>query len=67
MTVSDFIQYLQKQQQDLEVVYRAYSEQSILYEHDIEVKELCKPRPDGWVQDFRSDKESQKYLVLPGN
>lgn len=66
MLVSELIEYLQKQPQDLQVVYRCSSEQDILESEYIHIKELCTPRPDGWVQNYREDKPSQTYLVLPG-
>ena len=65
MTVAELIEFLQKQPQDLLVAYQRYSEQCLLEE--IEVRELCEPRPDGWVQDKRQDMPTRMYLVFPGN
>jgi len=67
MTVADLIAFLQQQPQDLQVAIERYSEQCLLETEDIEVKDLCKPRPDGWIQHNRLDKETQTYLVFPGN
>lgn len=67
MNVKDLIIFLQKQPQEALVAYERYSEQCLLELKEIEVVELCKPRPDGWIQDKRSDMESQTYLLFPGN
>ncbi len=67
MLVKDLIKYLQKQPQDIMVAYCCYSEQCLLELDDIRVKELCKVRVDGWIQDERPDKETESYLVFPGN
>lgn len=66
MTVADLIVLLKAQDPSLPVVYRCWSEQVLLEPGDIVVKELCEPRPDGWVHDKRHDKPSRPYLVLPG-
>lgn len=67
MKVSEFIEYLKTQPQDIEVVYQICSENAILEIEDIEVDELCEPRSDGWVPNKRPDKPYRTYLVLPGN
>jgi hypothetical protein len=68
MTVSDLIKLLiSSYPPDLPVAYRLFSEQVALEPSDIEVKELCLPREDGWIQNKRADMPSQKYLLLPGN
>ncbi len=67
MIVSELIEFLKKQPQDLIIVYKRYSEQCILEEDEIVVCELGPMRPDGWVANIRSDKPSFKYLVFPGN
>ena len=67
MTVAEFITYLKKQPQDLQVAYRRYSEQCLLETKDITMLVACEARPDGWIQDYRPDKPTQTYLVLPGN
>jgi hypothetical protein len=67
MTVAELIAYLQTQPQDLQVAYRLYSEQCLLGVKDIELKEACTPRPDGWIQDKRKDMPTQLYLMFPGN
>ena len=67
MTVSELITYLQSQPQHLTVLYRCYSEQTMLNQGDITIEQLCPARVDGWVQDKRPDMTTQTYLVLPGN
>ncbi|MER2519287.1 MAG: hypothetical protein ABTQ34_01205 [Bdellovibrionales bacterium] len=67
MTVAELIACLQKHPQELQVAYRLYSEQQLLEAEDIKIAEACKPRPDGWIQDARSDKPTQTYLMFPGN
>lgn len=67
MNVSELISFLQTQPQHLTVVYRIHSEQCVLEKDEIEIRDLCEPRPDGWVHDKRPDKATQFFLVLPGN
>jgi hypothetical protein len=67
MNVAELINFLQTQPQDIQVAIEMYSEQVLLDVCDIEVKEKCLPRPDGWVEDKRPDKPTQKYLIFPGN
>lgn len=66
-TVSDLIEHLRTLPQNLPVAYRCCSEQCLLEFKDIEIEELCHPRPDGWIQNKRPDMPSTPYLVLPGN
>ena len=67
MTVAELIAFLQTQPQSRQVAYRCYSEQCLLDVAEIELKVMCKPRPDGWIQDWRPDMPAQAYLLLPGN
>lgn len=67
MTVAQLIKFLKKQPQDLKVAYKCYSEQCLMEEDDIQIKELCHPRDDGWIQDRRPDMETEQYLLFPGN
>ena len=67
MTVAELITFLREQPQDMPVAYRMYSEQALLEITELEIAEFCLPRPDGWIQYKRPDKESQKYLLFPGN
>jgi len=67
MTVADLIAFLQRQPQDLPVAYSSCSEQVLLQVHEIEIVDLCKPRPDGWIQNKRPDMPTQQYLLFPGN
>lgn len=67
MTVADLIEFLQRQPQNLQVAYRCYSEQVLLEADEIQIAEKCEPREDGWIQDERPDKQTQTYLLLPGN
>ncbi len=67
MTVSELIDFLRTQQQDMLVAIERYSEYCVIEAKDIELMELCKPRPDGWIHSLRPDAETQTYLVFPGN
>jgi hypothetical protein len=67
MTVADLIKFLQKKPQHLQVAYKRYSEQCLLEAQDIDIEDLCEPRPDGWIENARPDKPKQSYLILPGN
>ena len=67
MTVAELIDFLLDQPPDRRVAYRQYSEQVLLDASDIEVVDLCEPRPDGWIQGKRPDKPTQTYLLFPGN
>lgn len=67
MTVAEFIEYLKKQPQDLQVAYKCCSEHMLLSEDQIEIEDHCEPRPDGWIQNRRPDMLPQTYLLLPGN
>jgi len=67
MTVAELIEFLKLQPQDLQVIYRCYSEKSLLEASEICVGEACEPRPDGWVQNKRPDMPTQEYLIFPGN
>jgi hypothetical protein len=66
-TVADLIQYLETLPQDMPVAYRCFSEQCLLDFEDIEIKDLCVHRDDGWIQNKRPDMPTMKYLVFPGN
>lgn len=67
MTVAEFVEFLKTQPQELPVAFKCFSEQCLLEIDDIKVVSLCLPRPDGWVQNARPDRETQRYLLLPGN
>lgn len=67
MTVADLIEFLQKQPQDLLVAYQLFSEQCLLDPDKIMIKELCRPRADGWIQNKRADMPTRQYLLFPGN
>jgi len=67
ITVKELIQFLETVQQDLLVAYDLHSEQCLLEVKDIEIYDLCEPRPDGWIQNKRPDMPTRKYLVMPGN
>jgi hypothetical protein len=67
MTVEDLIVVLQTYPQHLPVAQVMYSEYCLLEAHKIEIKSLCKPRDDGWIQITRYDMPTQQYLVFPGN
>ena len=67
MTVEALIAFLQTKPPHLICAYRRYSEQSILNVEDIKIDEACVARPDGWIENKRPDKTTQKYLLFPGN
>lgn len=67
MNVRELIKILETYPLDIPVVYSCFSEQLMIEEKDIEIKELCMAREDGWVANKRPDKASMHYLVLPGN
>lgn len=67
MTVSELIELLKTYPPDIQVAGELYSEQYLITPEDLSIKTLCKPRPDGWVQNYRTDKETQDYLVIRGN
>lgn len=67
MTVSELIEFLKTKPQELQVIYVCYSDYSLLSSDEISVVNLCQPRPDGWIQDKRPDKPTQRYLLFPGN
>ena len=67
MTVSELIDFLKTQPQDLPVAYQIYSENCLLETKNITIEEHCIPRPDGWVANKRPDKEFRPYLMFPGN
>lgn len=67
MTVSELIKLLKKHPKNLRVVYSCHSEYCLLEEGGVKILDLCPPRPDGWVHDKRPDKETETYLVFPGN
>lgn len=67
MTVSDLIKLLHTFPPEMQVAYYKYSEQCLMKAEEIGIKELCMPRPDGWLQDKRPDIPTMKYLLFPGN
>lgn len=67
MIVSELIEFLRTQRQDLPVAYRICSEQEMMQVEHIKVKALCVARPDGWIQNRRPDMPTVDYLVFPGN
>lgn len=67
MTVASLIEILKKKPQNIKVAYEIFSEQCLLEEKDIAIVELCHPREDGWIQNKRPDKPTERYLVFPGN
>jgi hypothetical protein len=67
MTVQELIDLLSNFDPTLSVVYQCYSEHDTLEAYQIEVGKLCLPRGDGWVANERPDKETQDYLIFPGN
>ena len=66
MKVSELIEFLQKQPQDIQVAYECYSEACLL-DGGIRIDVLSTPRADGWIHLERDDKPTQTYLLFPGN
>jgi hypothetical protein len=67
MTVAELIEVLKTKPQDLQVIYRCYSEYCLMEAKDIEITRQVPPRADGWVANRRPDKPEQDYLTFPGN
>lgn len=67
MTVAELIRHLNKFDPNLPVAYQVYSEQALLDADEVKLAELCEPRPDGWVQNYRPDKPTRLYVLFPGN
>ena len=67
MKVSQLIEYLKEFPQELDVVFRCFSESRIINKEDITIKTLSVEREDGWVHDERPDKPTKNYLQFPGN
>lgn len=67
MTVSELIEHLKTQPQQLSVAFQIYSSFQLLEAGDIEVKELDAARHDGWIDFSRPDRPTRPYLVFPGN
>lgn len=67
MTVNELIEFLETQPQDIQVAYCCCSERCLMEKKEIQILELCEPRPDGWLQNQRPDMPTQQYLVFPGN
>jgi len=67
MTVSELIEFLKTQPQDLDVAYCKYSDACLLEASDIYPVEMGITRPDGWVHNKRPDQPSKLYLLFPGN
>ena len=67
MKVKELKEYLETLDPEMPVAYTQYSENTTLSMEDLEIKELCEARNDGWVAEKRPDKPSLPYLVFPGN
>jgi hypothetical protein len=67
MTVNELIELLKTYPPHMLVAAEMYSEQYLVTPKDISVTRLCLPRPDGWVQNYRQDKESTEYVLFRGN
>ena len=65
MTVSELIEFLKTQPQDLTVAIDKYSDYELLTQDDIIVDDHCEPRPDGWIESGkRKGKPFRTYLVF---
>ena len=67
MKVKELKEYLETLDPEMPVAYIQYSENMTLSREDLEIKELCEARNDGWVAEKRPDKPALPYLVFPGN
>ena len=67
MTVSDLIEFLKQQPQDIQVAIQMYSDYKLLDFKEIETVEMCNARSDGWIESARPDKQLQSYMLFPGN
>jgi len=67
MTVKELIEFLETKPQDMLVAYGLYSEQCLMEKGQIDVREGCEHRDDGWIQNARPDMPTQNYLLFPGN
>lgn len=67
MKVSELIDFLKTQPQDMQVIYQCCSEHAELEADSIHIGDACEPRGDGWVANKRPDKPSKQYLIFPGN
>jgi hypothetical protein len=67
MTVKELIMLLQTYPSNLQVAYTCCSEQVVLQAKEIQIMNLCHPRPDGWVQNERPDMPTEQYVLFPGN
>lgn len=67
MTVKDLKELLDEYDDNMKIAYRLYSEYCLLEEDELELLKASTPRNDGWVHSLREDKDSQYYLLFPGN
>lgn len=67
MKVFELIDFLRQQPQNIPVAYYRWSEQCMLEAKEINLCALGAARPDGWIQNARPDKDTELYLVFPGN
>lgn len=67
MNVKQLIEVLKTYDQSLPVAYEIYSEQCLLTDEDLRVKNLGEARLDGWAHNYREDAPSFSYLVFRGN
>ncbi len=67
MTVRELIKHLMSCNPDLQVAYALHSEYTLMDAEEIETRELCEERKDGWLARPRPDKPTKVYLVFPGN
>ena len=67
MTVKELIDLLKTYPSEMVVARELYSEAVVVVPSDFEIKSCCAPRHDGWIHDYREDKESVEYLMMSGN
>jgi hypothetical protein len=67
MKVKELVELLNKIDPEMIVCYELFSERCVLTPEELKIVDACIARPDGWIQNARPDKETQKYLCFPGN
>lgn len=64
MNVAELRKILEQYPAEMPVVYGCYSEFATLTAHDIDTRDLCPARPDGWVHRPRPGGDVITYLVV---
>ena len=64
MTVADLIKYLQKQPQNLPVVFSVGDQQAMAQLDCLGIEDMCYPDRDGFIADERPFAKTRPCLVL---